>query len=65
MAPICSLKTLITKYQTKQHNILEKKNPQPVVPYEGETVSAESENEHRLRVFANVILRRIFGPKRQ
>jgi hypothetical protein len=36
----------------------------PVVLYECETWSLTSREEHRLRVFENRVLRRIFGPKR-
>jgi hypothetical protein len=37
----------------------------PVVLYECETWSLTSREEHRLRVFENRVLRRIFGPKRE
>jgi hypothetical protein len=36
----------------------------PVVLYGCETWSLTLREEHRLRVFANRVLRRIFGPKR-
>jgi hypothetical protein len=36
----------------------------PVVLYECETWSVTIREEHRLRVFENRVLRRIFGPKR-
>jgi hypothetical protein len=36
----------------------------PRVLYERETWSLTSKEEHRLRVFENRVLRRIFGPKR-
>jgi hypothetical protein len=36
----------------------------PVVLYECETWSVTLREEHRLRVFENRVLRRIFGPKR-
>jgi hypothetical protein len=36
----------------------------PVVLYEYETWSLTLREEHRLRVFENKVLRRIFGPKR-
>jgi hypothetical protein len=36
----------------------------PVVLYGCETCSLTSREEHRLRVFENRVLRRIFGPKR-
>jgi hypothetical protein len=36
----------------------------PVVLYGCETWSLTSREEHRLRVFENRVLRRIFGPKR-
>ena len=36
----------------------------PVVLYGCETWSPTSREEHRLRVFENRVLRRIFGPKR-
>jgi hypothetical protein len=36
----------------------------PVVLYECETWSLTLREEHRLRVFENRALRRIFGPKR-
>jgi hypothetical protein len=36
----------------------------PVVLYGCETLSATLREEHRLRVFENRVLRRIFGPKR-
>jgi hypothetical protein len=36
----------------------------PVVPYGRETWSLTLREEHRLRVFENRVLRRIFGPKR-
>jgi hypothetical protein len=36
----------------------------PVVLYECETWSLTLREEHRLRVFENRVLRRIFGPKR-
>ena len=36
----------------------------PVVLYECETWSLTMEEERRLRVFENRVLRRIFGPKR-
>jgi hypothetical protein len=36
----------------------------PVVLYERETWSLTLREEHRLRVFENRVLRRIFGPKR-
>jgi hypothetical protein len=37
----------------------------PVVLYGCETWSAALRDEHRLRVFENRVLRRIFGPKRK
>jgi hypothetical protein len=37
----------------------------PVVLYGYETWSLTSREEHRLRVFENRVLRRIFGPKRE
>jgi hypothetical protein len=37
----------------------------PVVLYECETWSFTLREEHRLRVFENRVLRRIFGPKRE
>jgi hypothetical protein len=36
----------------------------PVVFYECKTLSLMLKEEHRLRVFENRVLRRIFGPKR-
>jgi hypothetical protein len=36
----------------------------PVVPYGCETWSLTVREEHKLRVFENRVLRRIFGPKR-
>jgi hypothetical protein len=36
----------------------------PVVLYECETWSVTLSEEHRLRVFENRVLRRIFGPKK-
>jgi hypothetical protein len=36
----------------------------PVVTYGCETWSLTLREEHRLRVFENRVLRRIFGPKR-
>jgi hypothetical protein len=36
----------------------------PVVLYGGETWSLTLKEDHRLRVFENRVLRRIFGPKR-
>jgi hypothetical protein len=36
----------------------------PVVLYECETWSLTTREEHRLRVFENRVLKRIFGPKR-
>jgi hypothetical protein len=36
----------------------------PVVLYECETWTLKLREEHRLRVFENRVLRRIFGPKR-
>jgi hypothetical protein len=36
----------------------------PVVVYECETWSLTLREEHRLRVFKNGVLKRIFGPKR-
>jgi hypothetical protein len=36
----------------------------PVVLYGYETLSLTLREEHRLRVFENRVLRRIFGPKR-
>jgi hypothetical protein len=36
----------------------------PVVLYGCETLSLTLREEHRLRVFENRVLRRIFGPKR-
>jgi hypothetical protein len=36
----------------------------PVVLYGSETCSLTLKEEHRLRVFENKVLRRIFGPKR-
>jgi hypothetical protein len=36
----------------------------PVVLYECETWSPNIKEEHRLRVFENRVLRRIFGPKK-
>jgi hypothetical protein len=36
----------------------------PVVLYGSETWSLTLREEHRLRVFENKVLRRIFGPKR-
>jgi hypothetical protein len=36
----------------------------PVVPYGCETWSLIVREEHKLRVFENRVLRRIFGPKR-
>jgi hypothetical protein len=35
----------------------------PVVLYDCETLSPTLRKEHRLRVFENSLLRRIFGPK--
>jgi hypothetical protein len=37
----------------------------PVVLYECETWSVTLREEHRLRVFEDRVLRRIFGPKRE
>jgi hypothetical protein len=37
----------------------------PFVLYECETWSVTLREEHRLRVFENRVLRRIFGPKRE
>jgi hypothetical protein len=37
----------------------------PVVMYECETWSLNLREEHRLRVFENRVLRKIFGPKRE
>jgi hypothetical protein len=37
----------------------------PVFLYGCETLSLTSREEHRLRVFENRVLRRIFGPKRE
>jgi hypothetical protein len=37
----------------------------PVVPYGSETWSLTLGEEHRLRVFENRVLRRIFGPRRE
>jgi hypothetical protein len=37
----------------------------PVVLYGCETLSLTLREEHRLRVFENGVLRRIFGPKRE
>jgi hypothetical protein len=37
----------------------------PVVLYRCETWSLTLREEHRLRVFENLVLRRIFGPKRE
>jgi hypothetical protein len=37
----------------------------PVVLYECETWSLTLREEHKLRVFENRVLRRIFGPKRE
>jgi hypothetical protein len=37
----------------------------PVVQYGCETWSLTLREEHRLRVFENRVLRRIFGPKRE
>jgi hypothetical protein len=37
----------------------------PVVLYGCKTSSLASKEEHRLRVFENRVLRRIFGPKRE
>jgi hypothetical protein len=37
----------------------------PVVLYDCETSSLTLRQEHRLRVFENRVLRRIFGPKRR
>jgi hypothetical protein len=36
----------------------------PVVLYGSETFSVTLQEEHKLRVFENRVLRRIFGPKR-
>jgi hypothetical protein len=36
----------------------------PIVLYGCETWSLALREEHRLRVFENILLRRIFGPKR-
>jgi hypothetical protein len=36
----------------------------PVIFYGCETWSLKLREEHRLRVFENMVLRRIFGPKR-
>jgi hypothetical protein len=36
----------------------------PVVLYECKTWSLTLKEEHRLRVFENILLSRIFGPKR-
>jgi hypothetical protein len=52
---ICCLKTKIRIYKTI---IL------PVVLYGCETWSLTLRQEHRLRVFENRVLRRMFGPKR-
>jgi hypothetical protein len=37
----------------------------PIVLYECETCSLTLREEHRLRVFENKMLKRIFGPKRE
>jgi hypothetical protein len=37
----------------------------PVVLYVCETWSLTQEEEHRLRVFGNRVLRRLFGPRRE
>jgi hypothetical protein len=52
---VCCLKTKIRVYETI---IL------PVVLYGCETWSLTLRQEHRLRVFENRVLSRIFGPKR-
>jgi hypothetical protein len=51
-------KYVYTKYVIHKSKIL------PVVLYECETWSLTLREEHRLRVFENRVLRRIFGSKR-
>jgi hypothetical protein len=49
---------LITRHVERKTIIL------PVVLYGCETLSLTLREEHRLRVYENRVLRRIFGPKR-
>jgi hypothetical protein len=55
--PISSLKTL----NTEKHKL----KTLPVVLYGCETSSFKLKEEHRLRAFENMVLRRIYGPKRE
>jgi hypothetical protein len=55
---LLSSRLLSRNVKVKIHIIL------PVILYGCETWSLTSREEHRLRVFENRVLRRIFGPKR-
>jgi hypothetical protein len=52
---LLSLKTLILKYNDSCTSLL----------YGSESLSVTLREEHRLRLFENRVLRRIFGPKRE
>jgi hypothetical protein len=58
--PVSSLKTEILKETEIYRNII-----LPVVLYGCETWSLTLMEDHRLRVFDNRVLMRIFGPKRE
>jgi hypothetical protein len=56
---------LSVSYQKKINIKIYKTVILPVVPYGCETWSLSLREEHRLRIFENRVLRRIFGPKRE
>jgi hypothetical protein len=52
----------VIKSKTDQYNFLNKNIKQLIVSYNDKSLTLRE--EHRLRVFENRVLRRIFGPKR-
>jgi hypothetical protein len=56
---------LLQSYIKKIKNKINLRLILPVVLYGCETWSLTMGEEHRLRVFENRVLRRIFGPKRE
>jgi hypothetical protein len=56
----CNKRIIVTHVKVKIYKTI----ILPVVLYECETWSVTVREEHRLRVFENRVLRRIFGPKR-
>jgi hypothetical protein len=59
------LKTIHNKYYSRDTKSMYRTIILPVVLYGCETRSLTLWEEHRLRMFENRVLRRIFGPKRE